>query len=220
MTLSSIIAIIATMLTTWLYCLTQLDFAPLRQEINEASSKKRPWLKALHLFNIDEAPTWRKILLKLLLSIFCIIAISYSFYTIFTNINADMHIFWKSVATAIVAFFAWGIIGIFSVLMIAPAEVLSCDLFGLWSTKFSERKNYKQVEATITAINGVILCFWVAIFIICLTSWTNDIFMLIGLSAMVTFIAGLCLFFVSAVIFKIAIIIFSCIYSYIKWLIK
>lgn len=218
MTQLSFIAITASVLTYAIWLLS--EGISWRIATKDTPAWKRTLWKIFRWFDLDESPLWRRLLLKLLLSILIVTALCCGFWDTY-SINLENKTVWRillCVLLTIASFFVT--IGIcFSAHN--PEDVLGIDYFSLWNKK----KSYSSQNKKIIAINCSILFIWLIVFAggIYLEN-IEQTFAWLSLSALISailcFLLTMCTAFAYALYKVLYCIIIYPIWHYIKWLIE
>lgn len=223
MTLSSIIAIIASVLAGMVWAFSIVAIVPYPRN-PQSSALKQILCKTFDWLDLENAPTWRRILFKILFSVLIITALSCGFYDTYSSFSPENRGFLNILATIIVTAVSVILIFLSGIIITHPIETLSNNYFRLdCCDTYNYGAGYKNRLRNCIVLNSTVLCLWVAVFVVCLNV-LNDchVFSIIALS---TFIATIlciiltflgCICFVLFVLIKHTIVIpFLC---YIEWL--
>lgn len=220
MTQLSFIAIIASILTYAIWLLSNGILWGIATK--DTPAWKRTLWKIFSWFNLDEAPLWRRFLLKLLLSILVVTALCCGFLDTY-SINPENKTVLRIVLNILTTLASVFVVAAICFTIHHPADVLSHDYFNL-------RKKTQSPESQtikIIAINSGIFILWIAVFIggICLKpDEPLQTFAWLSLSAVIaTILCGL-LAVCSVIVFILSTMLYYIIiypiWRYIKWLIE
>lgn len=226
MNVLSIIAIIASVLAGMLWIFSIAAIVPYPKITPRSSALKQLLCKAIDWLDLDEAPAWRRILFKILFSVLIMTALGCGFYDTYSSLAPENRSFLNALIAIIITFISFGLIFVGCIGIAHPIKTLSANYFKLDCCDTDDYESgYKNRLRNCIALNSIILCLWIAVFVVCLYVLNScNIFLIITLSAILTAVLCIiltllgCICFVLFLLIKHAIIIpFLC---YIKWLKK
>lgn len=225
MTLSFIIAIIASVLAGMVWVFSIVAIVPYPKN-PQSSALKQLLYQAIDWLDLDEAPVWRRILFKILFSVLIITALGCGFYDTYSSFAPENRNFLNAVVAVVISLISVGLIFIGCIGIMHPIETLTTNYFKLECCDTNRYGlHYKSRLRNCIILNSIILCIWIATFVICFYICNGSCaFTLITLSTILTAVLCIILAFLGCICLVLFLLIkhtivipFLC---YIKWLKK
>lgn len=224
MNVLSIIAIIASVLAGMVWVFSLVAIVPYPKITPRSSALKQLWYKAIDWLDLDEAPAWRRILFKILFSVLIMTALCCGFYGNYSSLAPENRSFINALIAIIITFISFGLIFVGCIGIAHPIKTLSANYFKLDCCDTDDYESgYKNRLRNCIALNSIILCLWIAVFVVCLYVLNDcNVFVIIALSTLIAIVLCIILTFLTCICFVLFLLIKYTIvipfFCYIKWL--